>query len=115
MTGLWRERERRDAVRHDAHVIDGPTVCRVNPGDEVRLINISSVGALVESAFPLWPGRSLQLHVQGRSRRTAIEARVVRCAVIAVTASRGVRFAAGLAFSRRLDLGSELDPSSSPS
>jgi hypothetical protein len=83
--------------------------CRVNPGDEVRLANLSAVGAQVESAFPLLPGRGLQLHVQGRRRRVVIEARVVWCAVVSVSKRHGVRFAAGLAFARWVNLVSELD------
>src|ERR1043165_1476571 len=78
--------------------------CRVNPGHEVELMNVSAVGACVEAAFALLPGRPLQLHVHGHGRRAAIEARVVWCKVIAVIAGRGVRFTAGLAFMRWVDL-----------
>ena len=96
------------APRCDAHTLAAPVVCRVNPGHEVQLINVSAVGACVESTFALLPGRPLQLHVQTRGRRLVIEARVAWCAVTAVTPSRGVRFAAGLAFARWIDLATDL-------
>jgi hypothetical protein len=76
----------------------------VNPGHEVELMNLSAVGACVEAAFALLPGRPLQLHAQGHGRRAAIEARVVWCKVTAVISGRGVRFTAGLAFVRWVDL-----------
>lgn len=100
--------ERRVAPRYDAHTLAAPVVCRVNPGHEVQLANVSAVGARVESTFPLLPGRPLQLHVQTRGRRLVIETRVAWCSVTGVTPSRGVRFAAGLAFARWIDLATEL-------
>jgi hypothetical protein len=80
----------------------------VNPGHEVELVNVSAVGACVEAAFALLPGRPLQLHATGRGRRAAIEARVAWCKVTAVMSGRGVRFTAGLAFMRWVDLAKEL-------
>ena len=100
--------ERRAAPRHDVRALMESIVCRVNPGHEVQLMNVSAVGACVEAAFALLPGRPLQLHVHGRGRRAAIEARVAWCRVTAVMSGRGVRFAAGLAFMRWVDLAREL-------
>jgi hypothetical protein len=100
--------ERRAAPRYDGRTLAEPMVCHVNPGHDVELLNVSAVGACVEAAFPLLPGRPLQLHVHGRGRRTAIEARVAWCRVTTVVPGRGVRFAAGLAFSRWVDLAKEL-------
>jgi hypothetical protein len=100
--------ERRAAPRHDVRALAEPVVCRVNPGHEVELMNLSAVGAYVEAAFALLPGRPLQLHAQWAGRRAAIEARVAWCRVIAVVSGRGVRFAAGLAFARWVDLAREL-------
>ena len=83
-------------------------VCRVNPGHEVDLVNVSAAGVCVEAAFALLPGRPLQLHLQRRGPKAAIEARVMWCKVTAVMAGRGVRFTAGLAFTRWVDLTNEL-------
>jgi hypothetical protein len=94
--------------RHDVRALMESIVCRVNPGHDVQLMNVSAVGACVEAAFALLPGRPLQLHVHGRERRAAIEARVAWCMVIAVVPGRGVRFAAGLTFMRQVDLAREL-------
>jgi hypothetical protein len=100
--------ERRAAPRYDAAALGEPIACRVNPGHEVELVNVSAVGACVEAAFALLPGRPLQLHVHGRERRAAIEARVTWCKVTAVMSGRGVRFTAGLAFMRWVDLTREI-------
>jgi hypothetical protein len=100
--------ERRAAPRHDVKTMAGAVVCRVNPGHDVELMNVSAVGACVEATFALLPGRPLQLHVHGRGRRAAIEARVAWCRVTMVIPGRGVRFAAGLAFMRWVDLAKEL-------
>lgn len=100
--------ERRAAPRYDVAALGEPIACRVNPGNEVELVNVSAVGACVEAAFALLPGRPLQLHAHGRGRRAAIEARVAWCKVIAVMSGRGVRFTAGLAFMRWVDLTKEL-------
>jgi PilZ domain-containing protein len=100
--------ERRAAPRYDAASLGEAIVCRVNPGHEVELVNVSAVGACVEAAFALLPGRPLQLHVHGRGRRAAFEARVAWCRVAAVMSGRGVRFTAGLAFMRWVDLTKEL-------
>lgn len=101
--------ERRAAPRHDAQALGVPILsCRVNPGHEVQLANVSAVGVRVESTFALLPGRVLQLHVQGRGRRVVIETRVAWCVVTAVTARRGLRYEAGLAFARWVDVTAEL-------
>jgi hypothetical protein len=100
--------ERRAAPRFDAAALGEPIACRVNPGHEVELVNVSAVGACVEAAFALLPGRPLQLHAHGRGRRVAIEARVAWCKVTAVISGRGVRFTAGLAFMRWVDLTREI-------
>jgi hypothetical protein len=100
--------ERRAAPRYDVAAFGEPFACRVNPGHDVELVNVSAVGACVEAAFALLPGRPLQLHAHGRGRRAAIEARVTWCKVTAVMSGRGVRFTAGLAFMRWVDLTKEL-------
>jgi hypothetical protein len=100
--------ERRAAPRFDARTLAESMECRVNPGHGVQLVNVSAVGVCVEAAFALLPGRPLQLHVQCRGRRAAIEARVAWCAVTTVVPGRGVSFTAGLAFMRWIDLASEL-------
>ncbi len=100
--------ERRAAPRSGVAAFGESIVCRVNPGHEVELVNVSAVGACVEAAFALLPGRPLQLHAHGRGRRAAIEARVAWCRVTAVMSGRGVRFTAGLAFMRWVDLAKEL-------
>lgn len=100
--------ERRAAPRYVARTLAESMACRVNPGHDVELVNLSAVGARVEAAFALLPGRPLQLHVQSRGCRAAIEARVAWCELTMVEPGCGVRYAAGLAFMRWVDLVSEL-------
>ena len=102
--------ERRAAPRYGVANVGEPILCRVNPGHEVELVNVSAVGACVEAPFALLPGRPLQLHAHGKGRRAAIEARVAWCKVIAVS-GRSIRFSAGLAFMRWIDLAKELGTS----
>ena len=104
------QEERRAAPRYDVASFVEPMVCRVNPGNEVELVNVSSIGACVEAMFALLPGRPLQLHAHGHGRgwRAAIEARVAWCKVGAVMPGRGVRYTAGLAFMRWVDVTREL-------
>jgi hypothetical protein len=106
--------ERRAAPRYDVAAFGEPIACRVNPGHEVELVNVSAVGACVQAGFALLPGRPLQLHAHGNGRRAAIEARVTWCKVTALMSGRSVRFTAGLSFMRWVDLARELGPPSGP-
>jgi hypothetical protein len=104
--------ERRAGVRVDVCGLGDRFRCRILPGEEVRLVDVSAGGLLVETQLPLAPGRVISLQVAGRicseealpagrSRGMAspctVAGRVIRCAVTALSAMRGPLFRAGIA------------------
>jgi len=72
-------------------------------GLNLRLLNISTSGALVESSSKLMPDSATELQLCGTRANTVVPVRVVRSEVSDVT-SLGVRYRAALAFGRRFDL-----------
>jgi hypothetical protein len=99
--------ERRAAVRSHATDLPQPPTCRITPGHDVRIVNLSAVGLLVESTSPLFPGRTVTLQLQAGARRLVLNGLVVRGCMIAVDRDRGARFVSGIAFDRRVDLEGE--------
>jgi hypothetical protein len=57
------EVERRAARRWSPSDLHHAIACRITPGHDVAVVNISAVGMLVESASPLFPGRTVTLHL----------------------------------------------------
>jgi hypothetical protein len=57
-------------------------VAVLRPGQEVRLLNISPQGALVESAARLRPGLRAELHLTQGASRVAVRGRLERCEVV---------------------------------
>ncbi len=75
------------------------TAIRVRPGLEAVLVDVSSGGMLVDTRHRLLPGTSVELHVLTEDRRSAIRARVTRCAIVRLEAS-SVHYRAAVAFER---------------
>jgi len=92
--------ERRRSVRHVAR-LHGLVRARVRPGLDVRLLDISEDGALIESGGRLLPGSSLEIHLTTKGERTIARARVLRCSVARLGAS-GLWYQAAVGFDRRL-------------
>ena len=61
-------------------------VGRIRPGHQVRVVNASSLGVLIESSRRLLPGTKVELHLELRDVRHQTRARVVRCEVGVVAA-----------------------------
>ena len=61
-------------------------VGRIRPGHPIRIVNVSSLGVLIESGQRLLPGTNVELHLELRGVRHQTRARVVRCKVGVVTA-----------------------------
>jgi hypothetical protein len=76
---------------------------RLRAGRELSVINVSPWGALVEGATRLLPGTNVDVHVTGVQGRVLVKARVIRCAVWAVTAD-AVVYQGALAFATQVDL-----------
>lgn len=71
---------------------------RVRHGHRLRVLDVSSEGALVEAGGPLRPGSDVELQVEHNDRKASFGATVVRCDVSAISAQRGTTYRAGLAF-----------------
>lgn len=67
------------------------------------VIDLSAFGALVEGTTRLLPGTNVDVHVTGVQGRVLVRARVVRCAVCAVTPDV-IRYRGALAFAAEFEL-----------
>jgi len=101
--------ERRAARRWMPRDLPWPIACRVAPGHDVAIVNLSAVGVLIEVAAALPPGRAVTVHLVRSSRRVAIAGAVARCYVAQVTRDAGARYHAAVAFSRWFEPLWELD------
>jgi hypothetical protein len=79
-------------------------VALLRPGQEVLVVNLSSQGALLESARRMRPGTRAELQLVGSGTRRVLGARVLRCVVTAIDP---IRYRGALAFEERLAI--ELD------
>lgn len=97
-------RERRRERRHDGSGRHWQADAVIRPGQPVRVLNISTRAALVESATRLRPGAhtELQLLAPGRGR-ISVRARLERCHVAAL---EPLRYRGVLIFDERLELDS---------
>lgn len=105
-------RERRAARRWTPQELPWPVGCRITPGHDVLIVNLSAVGVLVEVIAPLPPGRLVTLSLIRPSRRVVLDGRVVRSFVCEVNGLDGPSFRAGIAFTRWFDALWELDSQS---
>ena len=80
-------KDRRTAQRHYEPETHGILLARVRPGHTAWIVDVSSVGALVETRHRLLPGTSIELSVQTADRRASLRGRVVRCSVARVQAT----------------------------
>jgi len=71
-------------------------------GQELRLLNISSSGMLVESGVRLSPGDTAKIELDGPGLALAVPARVVRCRVSQVD-SLGVKYQTAAMFERPVE------------
>lgn len=96
--------ERRAARRSRASDLPQTLACRITPGRDVRVVDISPAGMQVESPSPLFPGRTVKLHLLIGVRRLTLSGTVVRGCMAAVDRDRGATFVSGIAFEHRVDL-----------
>jgi hypothetical protein len=106
---VTRTSDRRAARRWIPRDLPWPIGCRVAPGHDVQIVNLSAVGVLIEVAAPLPPGRAVTVHLARSSRRVALAGAVVRCYVSSIARASGSRYHAGIAFSRWFEPLWELD------
>ena len=96
-------RERRRASRRQPHSSEPVSRVRVRAGRELDVLDISSVGVLVQGESRLLPGRHLDVHVVSCSGRTLVRSRVVRSFVSSLSSDRVV-YRGALAFEQPLQL-----------
>ena len=70
----------------------------LRPGRVVRLVNLSSGGALVEGRRPLPPGSRVYLHLSTDDRSVGRAGHVLRCAVASLAGADGVRYHGAVQF-----------------
>jgi hypothetical protein len=80
--------ERRFARRITAVAELGIRQAKVRPGHEAAVLDISSNGALIETALRLMPGRQIELQIERGGQITPIRGRVMRSQVARVQPSR---------------------------
>ena len=90
--------DRRSSPRRSCRQCAWLIAARLRPGREVRVIDLSSGGALVEAAVRLLPGAPFVLHLVGAAGAHTIRGTVLRCHVSALDRSTGVRYRAALGF-----------------
>lgn len=88
-----------------------PTAGRVKPGSEVKILNLSRAGALIEGSCRFRPGATVTFSCGIVRGGAAITCRVVRCQVSHVGGPDGLRYQAGLAFEEPLAVDSPPGPS----
>lgn len=74
---------------------------RVRPGIDVRLLDVSAQGALIESAYRLLPGRRLDLQLSFATGMVVVRGSVLRCAVCYASVDR-MAYRGALVFDQRL-------------
>ena len=90
--------ERRASARRTRAQCAWLLAARLRPGRDVRVLDLSNGGALVEAGGRLMPGASIVLHLVSVRGHHTLRGTVLRCYVSAIDQSTGVRYRAALAF-----------------
>src|SRR5215470_13732895 len=95
--------ERRRATRRSVSADEPLGHARLRTGGELRVIEASSWGALVETRDRLLPGRHLDVHIVSAEGRQLVRCRVARAFVVKVDAD-ALYYHAALSFERVVDV-----------
>jgi len=95
--------ERRVALRKGRGDVPWLSGIKLSWGQELKLVNISSTGVLVETGSKLAPGSTTELHLSGPETNLVVPARVIRSDVARIN-GLGVRYHAAAAFANKIDL-----------
>lgn len=98
-----KNRDRRRAPRLSSADLPWLWSARLGSGPEVKLVDVSNTGVLVETATKLLLGSTVDLRLVGRDTDVTMPANVLRTAVAEVN-PLGVRYHVAAAFSRELRL-----------
>jgi hypothetical protein len=81
---------------------------RLRSGTEVRVVDISNGGVLVEAASQILPGAPVEIYLVAADQRWLVKGRIVRCQVSAIMPECGVRYRAAMAFDEPVSILDEL-------
>ena len=95
-------RERRACPRCVCSQRDTWGAARIRPGHDVQVLNLSSMGALIQSTTRLTPNARIELRLAG-SRSVPIRGRIMRSYVSAVDADV-IFYRSAIAFEQAFDL-----------
>lgn len=98
--------ERRRALRRPVAEDEPVASARLRTGGQLRIVDVSSWGALAHTSERLLPGRYLDVHVVSVQGRVLVRSRVARAYVARVEAN-AIEYCAALAFDRALDVFAE--------
>lgn len=98
--------ERRRAIRRSVSMNEPLGHARLRTGGQLRVVEASSWGALVETTDRLLPNRHLDVHFMSAEGRLLVRCRVARAFVVTVEAD-AVRYHAALSFERAIDIRTE--------
>jgi len=91
--------ENRSAPRLAAALVPSITGLRLSPhGIDAKLVNISATGLLAECGLRLKVGSAVALSFEGTFTLSSTAARVVRCAVAAMSSNGGLLYHVGVHF-----------------
>lgn len=96
--------ERRSSARRTSVQCPWLLAARLRPGRQVRVVDFSAGGALVEVTARLLPGATVVLHILGVNGPHTVRATVLRCCVAALDRATGVRYRAALAFEESFEV-----------
>jgi len=100
--GRIAESERRRFPRKPSRECPWLVDARLRSGTEVRVVDISNGGLLLESNSQILPGASVELFLVTRDQRWLVKGRILRSQVARVVSEDGVRYHAALAFNEPL-------------
>jgi hypothetical protein len=95
-------RERRACPRSVCSQHDAWAAARIRPGHDVQVLNLSSLGALIQSTTRLVPNSRVELRFGRNGQARTIRARIVRSYVCAID-SDVVFYRSALAFDQILE------------
>ena len=96
--------ERRHSARRTPSVAEPLSRVRLRAGRELRVVDISASGVLVEGDVRLLPGTHIDVHVINADGRLLVRSRVVRAYISELT-SKLLTYRGAFAFERHIDVG----------
>jgi hypothetical protein len=89
--------------RREARLAARGVRARIQPGHRLVVIDVSSLGALVEGSIQLRPGSRVNVQLESDLRRQTLPARVLRCTVAMIDPKAGITYRAALSFGDRCE------------